>query len=165
MASFPSPSTFTGARWTIEMGKRCLPKRVIETNSPIVCWHCHWLGSRSTKTICQNLCIDSDSGRLTILKETARSQERLVLRATNTHQTISRWLLFAKNCESSQTNRLNRLYYLQFLIFFQLKFVWEKLKMQVTSVSADFATTNGDRSTELIESFLLVYRYLDFDNG
>ena len=104
----------------------------------------------------------SDSGRLTILKETARSQERLVLRATNTHQTMSRWLLFAKNCESSQTNRL---YYLQFLIFVQLKFVWENLKMQVTSASADFATTNGDRSTELIESFLLVYRYLDFDNG
>ena len=104
----------------------------------------------------------SDSGRLTILKGTARSQERLVLRATNTHQTMSRWLLFAKNCESFQTNRL---YYLQFLIFVQLKFVWEKLKMQVTSASADFATTNGDRSTELIESFLLVYRYLDFDNG
>ena len=56
-------------------------------------------------------------------------------------------------------------YYLQFLIFVQLKFVWENLKMQVTSASADFATTNGDRSTELIESFLLVYRYLDFDNG
>ena len=37
--------------------------------------------------------------------------------------------------------------------------------MQVTSASADFATTNGDRLTELIESFLLVYRYLDFDNG
>ena len=104
----------------------------------------------------------SDSGRLTILKETARSQERLVLRATNTHQTMSRWLLFAKNCESSQTNRL---YYLQFLIFVQLKFVLEKLKMQVTSASADFAMTNGDRSTELTESFLLVYRYLDFDNG
>ena len=85
-----------------------------------------------------------------------------MLRATNTHQTISRGLLFAKNCESSQTNQL---YYLQFLIFVQLKFVWEKLKMQVTSASADFATTNGDRSTELIESFLLVYRYLDFDNG
>ena len=77
-----------------------------------------------------NPCFGSDSGRLTILKETARSQERLVLRATNTHQTMSRWLLFAKNCESSQTNRL---YYLQFLIFVQLKFVWENLKMQVTS--------------------------------
>ena len=57
MASFLSPSVFTGARWTIEMGKHCLPKRVIETDSPIICWH--WLGSRSTETICQNLCIDS----------------------------------------------------------------------------------------------------------
>ena len=28
-----------------------------------------------------------------------------------------------------------------------------------------FATTDGDRSIELTESFLLVYRYLDFDNG
>ena len=104
----------------------------------------------------------SDSERLTFLKETARSQECLVLRATNAHQMMSQWLLFAKYCESSQTNRL---YYLQFLIFVQLKFVWEKLKMQVTSASADFAMTNGDRSTDLTESFLLVYRYLDFDNG
>ena len=48
----------------------------------------------------------SDSGRLTFLKETARSQERLVLRATNAHQTMYQWLLFAKNRESSQTNRL-----------------------------------------------------------
>ena len=48
----------------------------------------------------------SDSERLTFLKETARSQKRLVLRATNAHQTMSQWLLFAKNRESSQTNRL-----------------------------------------------------------
>ena len=45
---------FTGDRWTIEIGERCLPIRVI---IPIVCWH--WLGSRSTETICRNLCIDS----------------------------------------------------------------------------------------------------------
>ena len=32
----------------------------------------------------------SNSGRLTFLKETARSQEWLVLRATNAHQTMSR---------------------------------------------------------------------------
>ena len=37
--------------------------------------------------------------------------------------------------------------------------------MRVTSASTEFATTNSDRSTELTESFLLVYRYLDFDNG
>ena len=43
------------------------------------------------------------------------------------------------------------------------KFVWEKLITRVTYASTEFATTNGDRSTELIESFLLVYRYLDFD--
>ena len=48
----------------------------------------------------------SDSGRLTFLKETAHSQEWLKLRVTNAHQTISQWLLFAKHCESSQTNRL-----------------------------------------------------------
>ena len=40
--------------------------------------------------------IGSDSGRLTFLKETARSQEWLVLRATNAPQTMSRWLLFTK---------------------------------------------------------------------
>ena len=51
------------------------------------------------------------------------------------------------------------------LIFVQLKFVWEKLKTRVTPASMEFATTNGDRSTELSESFLLMYRYLDFDNG
>ena len=35
----------------------------------------------------------SDPGRL---KETARSQERLELGATNVHQTMSQWMLFAK---------------------------------------------------------------------
>ena len=80
-------------------------------------------------------------------KETARSQERLELRATNSHQTMSQWLLFAKNRESSQSNRL---WYLH------LKFA-----SKLTSASTEFATTNGDRSTELTETFLLVYRYLD----
>ena len=37
--------------------------------------------------------------------------------------------------------------------------------MQVNSASAEFATTNGDRLAELTESFLLVYRYLDYDKG
>ena len=49
---------------------------------------------------------DSDSGRLTFLKETARSQEWLVLQATNAHQTTSHWLLFAKNCVSSKSSWL-----------------------------------------------------------
>ena len=57
MASSLSPSAFTGDRWTIEIGERCLPIRVIETNPPLVCWY--WLGFRSTEMICQNLCIDS----------------------------------------------------------------------------------------------------------
>ena len=57
MASSLSSSAFMGDRWTIEIGECCLPIRVMETNSPIVCWH--WLGSRSTETICWNLCIDS----------------------------------------------------------------------------------------------------------
>ena len=103
----------------------------------------------------------NDSGRLTFLKETARSQEWLDLGVTNTHQTMSHWLL-VKNCGSSQTNRLN---YLQFFIFVQLKFVWEKLKTQVTFASPEFPMTNGNCSTELTESFLLVYRCLDFDHG
>ena len=34
-----------------------LPIWDIKTNSLIVCWHL--LGSRSTETICQNMCIDS----------------------------------------------------------------------------------------------------------
>ena len=37
--------------------------------------------------------------------------------------------------------------------------------MQITSASTEFAMTNGNRSIELTETFLLVYRYLDFDNG
>ena len=57
MASSLSPSEFTGDRWTIEIRKCCLPIRVIETNPPLVRWH--WLGFRSSDTICQNLCIDS----------------------------------------------------------------------------------------------------------
>ena len=48
----------------------------------------------------------TDSGRLTFFKERARSQERLELWATNSHQTMSQWLPFAKNRESSQSNRL-----------------------------------------------------------
>ena len=57
MVSSLSSSAFTRAQWTIEIGERCLPIRVIETNTPIVGWH--WLGSRSTEMIGQNLCIDS----------------------------------------------------------------------------------------------------------
>ena len=49
--------TFTGDQWTIKTVERCLPIWVIETNSPIVCWH--WLGSQLTEMICRNLCIDS----------------------------------------------------------------------------------------------------------
>ena len=33
------------------------------------------------------------------------------------------------------------------------------------SASTEFATTNGERSMELTASFLLVYSYLDFENG
>ena len=36
---------------------------------------------------------------------------------------------------------------------------------QVTYASTEFATTNGDRSTELTEIFLPVYRYLGFENS
>ena len=49
--------------------------------------------------------------------------------------------------------------------FFSLEFVWGKINMRATSVPTKFAMTNGDRSIELTESFLLMYRYLDFDNG
>ena len=51
------------------------------------------------------------------------------------------------------------------LFFIQFKFVRDKLKTQVTSASTEFAMTNDDRLTEFTESFLLVYRYLVFDNG
>ena len=47
--------------------------------------------------------------------------------------------------------------------FVQLKFVWEKLQTRVTFASPKLAMTNSDRLTELTLSFLLVYRYLDFD--
>ena len=61
-------------------------------------------------------------------KETAHSQDWLVLRVTNTHQTTSQWLLFANDCGSS---KLNLLYYLLFLIFVQLEFVWKELKHNI----------------------------------
>jgi len=57
---------------------------------------------RSNYSGCDKYQIISDSGRLTFIKETAGSQERLELRATNAHQTMSQWLLFAKKSESSQ---------------------------------------------------------------
>ena len=76
-------------------GDRCAEiKRKTVHNTAAACLH------YKTLHIC------GDSGRSTFLNETARSQEWLVLRATNAHQTMFRWLLFAKNCESSQTNRL-----------------------------------------------------------
>ena len=86
MASSLSPIAFTENRRTIEIGERCLPIQVIETNSPIVSWH--WLGSRSTETICQNLCIDSvhpswidKHGR----KPTAALLVQLTLASSRTH--------------------------------------------------------------------------------
>ena len=61
------------------------------------------------------LCIIiKDSGRLTFLKETACSQERLLLRVTNAHQTMSHWLLFAKTDRGS--SKTSKVYYLQFSI-------------------------------------------------
>ena len=58
----------------------------------------HHRNTMSTATLCSSEAntIVSDSGRLTFFEEMARSQERLELPATNTHQTISQWLLFAK---------------------------------------------------------------------
>ena len=86
MASSLSPSAFTGNWWMIKIGERCLPIRVIETNSLVVCWY--WLGSRSTETIGQNLCIDSvhpswidKHGR----KPTAASLVQLTLASSCTH--------------------------------------------------------------------------------
>ena len=52
----------SGVAFAEEIGERCLPIWVIERNSPIVCWH--WLGSRSTETICWNLCIDECASEL-----------------------------------------------------------------------------------------------------
>ena len=46
-----------GDRWTIEIGERCLPMRVIETNSPSFVGT--GLGPNQLKTICRNLCTDS----------------------------------------------------------------------------------------------------------
>ena len=57
----------------------------------------------------------SNFGRLTFLKETAHSLEWLVQQAINTHQMMSHWLLFVKNCRSSKTRVLC------FFIFVQLK--------------------------------------------
>ena len=49
--------------------------------------------------------------------------------------------------------------------FVSIRICMGKLKMQVTSVSTKFATTNSDRSIELTENFLLMSRYLNFGNG
>ena len=71
----------------------------------------------------------SNFGRLTFLKETARSQEWLVQQATNAHQTMSHWLLFAKNRESSKLVCSSTCCF----NFVQLKFVWEKLNSRVAN--------------------------------
>ena len=47
-------------------------------------------------------------------------------------------------------------------IFVQWKFVWEKIKMSVTSAYIECATGNWYHRIELTDSFLLKYRYWTF---
>ena len=47
-------------------------------------------------------------------------------------------------------------------IFVQRKFVWEKIKMSVTSAHIECATIKRYHSIELADSFLLKYRYWTF---
>ena len=48
------------------------------------------------------------------------------------------------------------------LHFVQWKFVWEKIKMSVTSAYIECATGNWYHRIELTDSFLLKYRYWTF---
>ena len=52
-----------------------------------------------------------------------------------------------------------------FFHFRSIEIYMGKIKNQITSALPEFTMTNGNRLTELTESFLLVYRCLDFDNG
>ena len=74
-----------------------------------------------------------------------------MLQVTNTHQAMSQWLLFEKNFGLFKTYRLQYLYH-----FHSIK-IRERLKVHVTCM--DVTTTNGDRLTYLINSFLQMYRY------
>ena len=47
-------------------------------------------------------------------------------------------------------------------VFVQWKFVWEKIKMSVTSAYIERATGKRYHSIELADSFLLKYRYWTF---
>ena len=47
--------------------------------------------------------------------------------------------------------------------YFSFRSIQRNIITTSNFASTEFATTNGDRSKELTESFLLVYRYLDFD--
>ena len=59
-----------------------------------------------TVPILQLVTFSSISRRFTFFKGTARSQKWLVLQATSAHQTMSHWLLFAKNRMSSKSSWL-----------------------------------------------------------
>ena len=79
------------------------------------------------------------------------------VQATNAHQTTSHWgyswrkaVLRPKVVGSSTCH-------------FSFRSIQRNIITTSNFVSTEFATTNGNSSTELTESFLLVYRYLDFD--
>jgi len=79
------------------------------------------------------------------------------VQVTNAHQTTSHWgyslrktVLRPKVVGSSTC-------------YFSFRSIQRNIITTSNFASTEFATTNGDRSTELTESFLLVNRYLDFD--
>lgn len=90
----------------------------------------------------------SDSGRLTFSKETAHSKDLLVLQVTNAHQITSQWLLFAKHLVLSKATST-----CSFSFLLKWNLYGKKLKIRVTSVSTNLATTNSNRLLELTDCF------------
>ena len=100
---------------------------------------------------------NSDSGRLTFLKKTARSPKYLCIATGKWYHNLCHWMDFTQSILWIDAVQAERVY-----IAVQWKFVWEKIKMSVTFAYIECATWKRYRSIELAESFLLKYRCLAF---
>ena len=92
------------------------------------------------------LTASSDSGKLTFLKKKKSNSVSGMAGVTSDQCTSNNVPLTALRKKSGVIH------------FYPIKICMGKSIMQVTFASIEFAMTNGDHSTELTESFLLVYR-------
>ena len=101
----------------------------------------------------------SNSGRLTFLKETARSPEWLCVTTGKLYHSLCHWMVFTQIFVSYESVQYKRN---MFTFLFNGSLYWKKLKQALTSAYIACATGKWYHSIELIESSLLKYRYWTF---